>query len=154
MAGIWLDVLDDIARTCSAHGRGDLLQTVRQKRAQLLDPTLRVLVIGEPNQGKSQLINAIINAPACPVGDGRTTVLPTVVQHAEAPTVAVAQAPAPARGGAAVAVSVERTPVALNQVAESVAGLIGLITQRVFDYSGGYPPAVRDPDDEHLPLIE
>ncbi|MFG1867082.1 dynamin family protein [Micromonospora arborensis] len=128
MAGIWLDVLDDIARTCSAHGRGDLLQTVRQKRAQLLDPTLRVLVIGEPNQGKSQLINAIINAPACPVGDGRTTVLPTVVQHAEAPSVAVAQAPPPAPGrpaGTAVVATVERTPVALNQVAESVAGTVG-----------------------------
>ncbi len=127
MAGIWLDVLDEIARTCAAHGRGDLLQTVRQKRAQLLDPTLRVLVIGEPNQGKSQLINAIINAPACPVGDGRTTVLPTVVQHAEAPAVAVAQAPPPAPGqptGAAT-VTVERTPVALNQVAAGVAGLVG-----------------------------
>ena len=36
---------------------------------------------------------------------------------------------------------------------QSVAGLIGLITQRVFDYSS-YPPAVRDPDAEHLPLIE
>ncbi|MGC4759204.1 dynamin family protein [Micromonospora trifolii] len=127
MAGIWLDVLDEIARTCTAHGRGDLLQTVRQKRAQLLDPTLRVLVIGEPNQGKSQLINAIINAPACPVGDGRTTVLPTVVQHAEAPTAAVAQAPPPAPGHptGAVAVTVERTPVALNQVAAGVAGLVG-----------------------------
>ncbi|MEU8421367.1 dynamin family protein [Micromonospora sp. NPDC048835] len=128
MAGIWLDVLDEIARTCTAHGRGDLLQTVRQKRAQLLDPTLRVLVIGEPNQGKSQLINAIINAPACPVGDGRTTVLPTVVQHAEAPTAAVAQAPPPAPGhatGTATAVTVERTPVALNQVAAGVAGLVG-----------------------------
>ncbi|RAO27861.1 Isoniazid-induced protein IniA [Micromonospora saelicesensis] len=128
MAGIWLDVLDEIARTCTAHGRGDLLQTVRQKRAQLLDPTLRVLVIGEPNQGKSQLINAIINAPACPVGDGRTTVLPTVVRHAEAPTAAVAQAPPPAPGhpiGTADAVAVERTPVALNQVAAGVAGLVG-----------------------------
>ncbi|MGI5520179.1 dynamin family protein [Micromonospora sp. CA-259024] len=128
MAGIWLDVLDEIARTCSAHGRGDLLQTVRQKRAQLLDPTLRVLVIGEPNQGKSQLINAIINAPACPVGDGRTTVLPTVVRHAEAPSAAVAQAPPPAPGrpaGTAVAVTVERTPMALNQVAAGVAGLVG-----------------------------
>ncbi|MCG5449347.1 MULTISPECIES: dynamin family protein [Micromonospora] len=128
MAGIWLDVLDEIARTCTAHGRGDLLQTVRQKRAQLLDPTLRVLVIGEPNQGKSQLINAIINAPACPVGDGRTTVLPTVVRHAEAPTAAVAQAPQPAPGhpaGTADAVAVERTPVALNQVAAGVAGLVG-----------------------------
>ncbi|MCG5457664.1 dynamin family protein [Micromonospora sp. PSH03] len=128
MAGIWLDVLDEIARTCTAHGRGDLLQTVRQKRAQLLDPTLRVLVIGEPNQGKSQLINAIINAPACPVGDGRTTVLPTVVRHAEAPTAAVAQVPPPAPGhptGTADAVAVERTPVALNQVAAGVAGLVG-----------------------------
>ncbi|MET8257841.1 dynamin family protein [Micromonospora sp. NPDC005205] len=128
MAGIWLDVLDEIARTCSAHGRGDLLQTVRQKRAQLLDPTLRVLVIGEPNQGKSQLINAIINAPVCPVGDGRTTVLPTVVRHAGAPTAAVAQAPPSAPGhptGAADTVAVERTPVALNQVAAGVAGLVG-----------------------------
>ncbi|MFE9914218.1 dynamin family protein [Micromonospora sp. NPDC005553] len=128
MAGIWLDVLDEIARTCSAHGRGDLLQTVRQKRAQLLDPTLRVLVIGEPNQGKSQLINAIINAPVCPVGDGRTTVLPTVVRHAGAPTAAVAQAPPSAPGhptGAADAVAVERTPVELNQVAAGVAGLVG-----------------------------
>jgi elongation factor G len=37
---------------------------------------------------------------------------------------------------------------------ESVAGLIGLISQRVFDYSDGYPPAVREPDAEHLPAIE
>src|SRR4051812_4672761 len=36
----------------------------------------------------------------------------------------------------------------------SVAGLIGLITTRVFDYSAGFPPAVRDPDAEHLPAIE
>jgi elongation factor G len=36
----------------------------------------------------------------------------------------------------------------------SVAGLIGLITQRVFDYSQSYPPDVRDPDPEHLPAIE
>jgi elongation factor G len=36
----------------------------------------------------------------------------------------------------------------------SVAGLIGLITQRVFDYSTSFPPVVRDPDPEHLPAIE
>jgi elongation factor G len=36
----------------------------------------------------------------------------------------------------------------------SVVGLIGLISQRVFDYSGGYPPEVREPDAEHLPAIE
>lgn len=36
---------------------------------------------------------------------------------------------------------------------QSVSGLIGLIDQRVFDYSGGYPPAVREPDAEHLAAI-
>ncbi len=35
----------------------------------------------------------------------------------------------------------------------SVAGLIGLITQRVFDYTQGHPPQVREPDAEHLPAI-
>jgi elongation factor G len=34
-----------------------------------------------------------------------------------------------------------------------VAGLIGLLSQRVFDYSGGSREE-RDPDAEHLPLIE
>jgi len=37
---------------------------------------------------------------------------------------------------------------------ESVVGLIGLISQRVFDYSSEYPPQVREPDAEHLPAIE
>ncbi|SDZ33291.1 translation elongation factor 2 (EF-2/EF-G) [Micromonospora pattaloongensis] len=36
----------------------------------------------------------------------------------------------------------------------STVGLMGLITQRVFDYSAGYPPEVREPDPEHLPAIE
>lgn len=36
----------------------------------------------------------------------------------------------------------------------SVDGLIGLISQRIFDYSAGYPPATRDPDPEHVSAIE
>ncbi len=36
---------------------------------------------------------------------------------------------------------------------ERVVGLMGLITQRVFDYSTSFPPAVREPDAEHLPVI-
>ncbi len=36
---------------------------------------------------------------------------------------------------------------------ESVVGLIGLISQRVFDYSAGYPPRIGDPDEEHLAAI-
>ncbi|WP_346535367.1 dynamin family protein [Micromonospora sp. DPT] len=127
MAGIWLDVLDGIARTCREHGRADLLQAVRQKRAQLLDPKLRVLVVGEPNQGKSQLVNAIVNAPVCPVGDGRTTVLPTVVQHAEVASATVVQATSAAGrpAGTPTPATAGRTPVPLDQIAAGVAGTLG-----------------------------
>lgn len=37
---------------------------------------------------------------------------------------------------------------------ESVVGLLGLISQRVYDYTGGHPATVRDPDPEHLSVIE
>src|SRR6266487_3932857 len=35
-----------------------------------------------------------------------------------------------------------------------VAGLIGLLSRKVFDYSGGFPPKEREPDPEHLELID
>ncbi|TDC85317.1 elongation factor G-like protein EF-G2 [Micromonospora sp. KC606] len=41
----------------------------------------------------------------------------------------------------------------LGDDGESVAGLMGLVTRRVFDYSGGLPATVREPDPEHLPAI-
>ncbi|MGH3734138.1 MAG: elongation factor G-like protein EF-G2 [Micromonosporaceae bacterium] len=37
---------------------------------------------------------------------------------------------------------------------ETVVGTIGLLTQRIFDYSEGYPPRVRDAEAEHLSAIE
>lgn len=91
MASIWLDVLDQTVRVCLAHGRSDLAQRLQQKRTQLLSPTLRVRVVGAPRQGKSQLINALINAPVCPVGANGTAV-PTVVHYAETPVAALVHA--------------------------------------------------------------
>src|SRR5262245_22376773 len=41
----------------------------------------------------------------------------------------------------------------LGDDGQSVVGTMGLITQRVFDYSTAYPPQVREPDPEHLPAI-
>lgn len=121
---MWLDVLDEIARSCMAHGREDLLYGLRQRRAQLLDPALRVLVIGEPKQGKSQLVNALVNAAACPVGDGRTTVLPTVLRHAEAPTAALVRTPLPSAGRPAdpATSAPDRTPLPITRAAAEIAG--------------------------------
>jgi ribosome biogenesis GTPase A len=116
MAPIWLDILDETARVCAAQGRTDLVQWLRQKRTQLLDPTLRVLVVGEPKQGKSQLVNALINAPVCPVGDGLTTAIPTVVRHAESPSATLVRHGA-SRGGAPAA---ERVAMPVADIAARI----------------------------------
>jgi elongation factor G len=36
----------------------------------------------------------------------------------------------------------------------TVAGLIGLLSRKVSDYSGGYPPKEHEPDPEHIELID
>ncbi|MFF3856180.1 elongation factor G-like protein EF-G2 [Micromonospora sp. NPDC002575] len=41
----------------------------------------------------------------------------------------------------------------LGDDGESVAGLLDLVTRRVFDYTAGLPAQVREPDPEHLPAI-
>ncbi|GGM33910.1 isoniazid-induced protein IniA [Longimycelium tulufanense] len=68
-----------------AYGRADLTGRLRRTRERLADPAVRVLVAGEFKQGKSSLVNALINAPVCPVDADVATAVPTVVRHAEAP---------------------------------------------------------------------
>lgn len=122
MAPIWLELLDETMRVCVAHGRSDLIEWLQQKRTQLVDPRLRVLVMGEPKQGKSQLINALVNAAVCPVGDGPTTTMPTIVHHAEAPTATLVRTPVSAPTGTRreLVAQPERIPVSLEQ---AVAGI-------------------------------
>ncbi|WP_425308698.1 dynamin family protein [Ammonicoccus fulvus] len=64
-------------------GRTDLTDLLALTRARWTEPTTRVMVIGEFKQGKSALVNALLNAPVCRVGDDVTTAVPTVVSHAE-----------------------------------------------------------------------
>jgi hypothetical protein len=107
-------VLDESTRTCAAHGRADLVSSLRQRRAQLLDPQLRVLVVGEPKQGKSQLINALLNATVCAVGDGASSRVATVVQHAAAPSAYLVGARTDRAGPE------DRSPVPIERIAEGI----------------------------------
>jgi hypothetical protein len=52
-------------------------------KRRLDDPAFRVLVVGEFKQGKSSLVNALLNAPVCPVDDDIATSAPTAVQYGE-----------------------------------------------------------------------
>jgi hypothetical protein len=113
MAHLWLDVFDEMIGACAARGRDDLVRRLEVRRTHLLSPALRVLVVGPPKQGKSQLVNAIVNAPACTVGDERGSTVPIVVHHAEAPTAALVGADA------------HRTPVPVEEVAALASRTVG-----------------------------
>ncbi|MBA2325074.1 MAG: dynamin family protein, partial [Actinobacteria bacterium] len=52
-----------------AYEREDLTGRLEAAREKLEDPAFHVLVVGEFKQGKSSLINALLNAPVCPVDD-------------------------------------------------------------------------------------
>ncbi|MET3720721.1 MULTISPECIES: dynamin family protein [unclassified Arthrobacter] len=63
--------------------RADLRKRLEQTLGRLADPSIRVIVVGEFKQGKSKLINAMVNAPVCPVDDDIATSVPTVVRHGD-----------------------------------------------------------------------
>ncbi|GAA1262272.1 dynamin family protein [Saccharothrix xinjiangensis] len=125
MSAPWLDVLDDTIRACAAHNRPDLAERLRDKRSRQLDPKVRVLVVGEPKQGKSQLVNAMVNAPVCAVGDDVTGTVPTFVQHAETPSAALVRgatlANTPTERFAPHPAPTERIPVPIDQLARQVS---------------------------------
>ncbi len=70
-------------KATAAYGRDDLTARLAAARRRLDDPAFRVLVVGEFKQGKSSLVNALLNAPVCPVDDDIATSAPTAVQYAE-----------------------------------------------------------------------
>lgn len=70
-------------------GREDLVEKLTSTRARLQDPHVRVVIVGQFKQGKSKLVNALINAPACAVDDDIATSVPTSVGYAEEPSATV-----------------------------------------------------------------
>ncbi len=52
-------------------------------RRRINDPQIRVVIAGQLKQGKSQLLNSLLNMPVARVGDDESTVLATVVSYGE-----------------------------------------------------------------------
>jgi len=67
----------------SGNGREDLCPRLDTATQRLDEPGVRVLVVGEFKQGKSLLVNALINAPVCPVDDDVATAVPTTVRFGD-----------------------------------------------------------------------
>ena len=88
-----VDVIHDVGDLAASAGRDDLAARLASTRARLADPAVRVIVVGEFKQGKSKLINALVNAPACPVDDDVATSVPTTVGYADQPSAWVLERP-------------------------------------------------------------
>lgn len=110
-----VELVDIALRATTAYRRPDLTERLREIHRRLDDPTVRVLVVGEFKQGKSQLVNALVSAQVCPVDDDIATAVPTVVRHARTASAALVREPEAGGDGP------ERVEVPLAALAEHVA---------------------------------
>ncbi|GAA5145103.1 isoniazid-induced dynamin-like GTPase IniA [Pseudonocardia eucalypti] len=105
-------------KATAAYKRPDLARRLQQIRVRLLDPNVRVLVVGEFKQGKSQLVNALVNAPVCPVDDDIATAIPTAVRYAETASVTLVRE---SESDSGEPLPAQRTEVPVDQLAQYVS---------------------------------
>jgi hypothetical protein len=82
-AGQLGDLLGRMRDIAAEADRRDLVERLTHARERVLDPRVRIVVVGPLKQGKSQFVNSLLNLEVCSVGDDETTAVPTVVQNAE-----------------------------------------------------------------------
>jgi hypothetical protein len=111
-------LVDLALKATTAYGRPDLGARLRHTRQRLADPNVRVLIVGEFKQGKSQLLNALVNAPVCPVDDDIATSLPTVVRHADTASVTLVRE---TESDSGEVVPSQRSEVPVDQLAQYVS---------------------------------
>jgi hypothetical protein len=78
------DTVDMAIKAAAAYEREDLVRRLRTAKKLLTDNAVRIPVVGEFKQGKSSLVNALVDADVCPVDDDIATAVPTEVRHAAA----------------------------------------------------------------------
>jgi hypothetical protein len=117
------DLVQRARSLCQQQGRADLVARLGHTTRRLSDPSVRVLVVGEFKQGKSQLINALVNAPVCPVDDDVATAVPMEVRYGAQPAGAIllASRSAAVDGGLA---EPDEVDVAIDTVAGSIGGRV------------------------------
>ncbi|OBH08594.1 dynamin family protein [Mycobacterium sp. E3247] len=81
-----VELIDHTSTIADLNGRGDLRQRLGWARERITDPHIRVVIAGQLKQGKSQLLNSLLNMPVARVGDDEATVLITVVAYGDPPS--------------------------------------------------------------------
>lgn len=109
-----LSVVDLATRASTAYNRPDLVSRLGQTKKRLLEPSFHVFVVGEYKQGKSTLVNTLLNTSICPVDDDIATSVPTAVRYGDEPRAAVLFRP-PDEGATPAASGVDEAPAPIRE---------------------------------------
>ena len=99
------ELIDHTRAIAETNDREDLMDRLDAAQERIVDPQVRVVIAGQLKQGKSLLLNSLLNMPVTRVGDDESTVLITVVVYGEEPAAQLVVAN-PAGGVDVVAVPV------------------------------------------------
>ena len=80
-----VELIEHTRKIAETNKRDDLIGRLAAARDRITDPQIRVVIAGQLKQGKSQLLNSLLNMPVARVGDDESTVLTTVVLYGEQP---------------------------------------------------------------------
>lgn len=80
------EIVERLSTFATSHGRPELTTRLDEARTLVNDTAVQVVVVGQFKQGKSALVNALIDAPVCPVDDVVATAVPTSVSWGEQPS--------------------------------------------------------------------
>nr|VTP03650.1 Isoniazid-induced protein IniA [Mycobacterium riyadhense] len=93
--GVIVELIDHTIAIAELNERGDLVRRLARARERIIDPHIRVVIAGQLKQGKSQLINSLLNMPVARVGDDEATVVITVVSYGAQPSARIVLAAGP-----------------------------------------------------------
>lgn len=102
-----VELIDHTIAIAELNDRGDLAERLARCRERILDPQIRVVIAGQLKQGKSQLLNSLLNLPVARVGDDEATVVITVVSHGDPPSARLIVASGPNGEPAAIDIPVD-----------------------------------------------
>lgn len=102
-------------KLAQSNDRSDLVDRLTTTQRRLADPSIRVLIVGEYKQGKSSLVNGLVNAPVCPVDDDIATAVPTVIRYSDTPGAHLIREPQDGKDEEREQVSVEKVPQLVSE---------------------------------------
>ncbi|OBA59192.1 Isoniazid-inducible protein iniA [Mycobacterium sp. 1100029.7] len=105
--GVIVELIDHTIAIAEINDRNDLADRLARARDRITDPQIRVVIAGQLKQGKSQLLNSLLNLPVARVGDDEATVVITVVSHGEPPSARLIVAAGPNGEPAAVDIPID-----------------------------------------------